>query len=372
MSDIGRLFQRVGTALQSPIENFTTEALAIAIDHDDAPIRRALKSIVWPTTSRIDAEHLARVEATTQHYLPGTGSIREGFLDLVLVLTFDSGAKMTGWVEVKVDSPENGGQLDVYADHAQLQTPAPVIITLSKTEVRPSHLHPKDCEIGWLSWRSLAAAIEADGTDDRWRDLLDFLRERQLAWPPMPRAVVDPNAFIPVLLAVNNRIRELWPTYGMAWLGVESGALKAAARAEYSTNNRITVSGGPLTYGLVPLGDEWAWSLCVGSANYQGVPLDPTELVRQAERSGLSERWKRLGHRHTALEACLPLEECSANEEVVAWFIEALSELDERKILASFLDGVDAKRSKSAPWAAGPAGTAQVTHRGTKRETRGG
>jgi hypothetical protein len=57
MSDIGRLFLKIGTAQQTPIENFTTEALAIAIDHDDAPMRRAIKAIVWPSTDPFDDAH---------------------------------------------------------------------------------------------------------------------------------------------------------------------------------------------------------------------------------------------------------------------------------------------------------------------------
>lgn len=172
-------------------------------------MRRALKAIVWPSTSRVDAEHLVRVECRTQQYLPAAGTLREGYLDLVLALAFESSETVTVWVEVKVESPENGGQLDVYTDHAPLQTPAPVIITLSKGEVRPSHLHPKDCEIGWLSWKNLGAAVDVPGSGERWRDFLEFLREEQLAWPPMPGAVADPEAYLQVLVAVNNRIREL-------------------------------------------------------------------------------------------------------------------------------------------------------------------
>ena len=358
MSDIGRLFGKIGTALQTPIENFTTEALAIAIEHDDAPMRRALKEIAWSSkVPPFDVEHVARVEPLTQTYLPVLARDlanvqadwnREGYLDLVLMLTLESAEKVTAWVEVKVDSPESGAQLDVYAEHARHQKPSPVIFTLSKSEIRPAHLHPKDFEIGWLSWQNLATAIEAQGSVEHWKDLFEFLREEQLAWPPMPCTVVDPEPYLSVLVAVNNRIREQWPTYEIAWFGKNPAKLKTAACAEYRGRNRIIATAGPLTYGLVPFGKDWVWSVSVGCPNYQHVALNPGEIVRQADHVELSGRWERLGTRHTALEARIPLEECSAYEQVTTWFADALRELDEREILRGFFDGLDAKRAKSA------------------------
>jgi hypothetical protein len=302
--------------------------------------------------------HIARIEARTQDYLPicardranvEAGSIGEGYLDLVLVLTLESGEKVTAWVEVKVDSPENGRQLDVYADHTLLETSPPVIFTLSKSEVRPFAGHPPSVQIGWLSWKDLAAAIEAPGCGGRWKDLLKFLREEELAWPPMPRTVVDPEPYLSVLVAVNNQIREYWPTSEIAWSGKNPFKLKAAARTEYAERNRLIATGGPLTYGLVPFDRSWVWSISVGSVNYQCVRFDAGAIVRQADHMELSARWKRIGTRHSALEAHLPLAECSTYEQATAWFGDALRELDEKKTLRGFFDGLDAKRAKSSP-----------------------
>lgn len=136
-------------------------------------------------------------------------------------------------------------------------------------------------------------------------------------------------------------------TYEIAWAGENSLALMASARAEYAKSNRVVATGGPLTYGLLPVDGNWMWSISVGSANYHRVRLDPAEIVRDADHKALSARWKRLGQRHAALRACVSLAECSAHEEVTSWFIEALSELDAKKILGSFCDGLDAKRAKS-------------------------
>jgi hypothetical protein len=46
MSDLGQLFQLCGWG-PKPLENFTTTALAIAINHDDRPMKQALKAIDW-------------------------------------------------------------------------------------------------------------------------------------------------------------------------------------------------------------------------------------------------------------------------------------------------------------------------------------
>ncbi len=347
MSNLGRLFNRIGTTLQTPIENFTTEALAIAIEHDDEPIRRALKKIAWPSAVQFDAERVTHVEARTQRYLPEADRCREGYLDLVLVLTLTGGEEMEAWVEVKVDSPESDGQLDVYADHARQRERRPAIFTLSKSEVRVADRHPKDFEIGWLSWKDLAASIETQGVVPAWTDFLQFLREHHLAWSPLPPTVVDPEAYLPVLIAVNNQIRERWPDYSLAWSGIDSSALKRAAREEYTLRNRIVVSGGPITYGLVSSGTGWAWSMTVGCTNYEHVRLDPGAILHRADRGGLSDPWCRLGMRHAVLEARLGLTECGAYEHATTWFYERLAELDDKGILIDYLAGVDGKRSAS-------------------------
>ena len=44
MSDLGRL-SRLSALGPSPLENFTTEALAIAIGHDDRPIKQTLQAV---------------------------------------------------------------------------------------------------------------------------------------------------------------------------------------------------------------------------------------------------------------------------------------------------------------------------------------
>src|SRR4051812_8183691 len=110
-SDFGRLFRKRPWGPQEPIENYSSEALAIAIEHDDGPMRRALGYINWNTSAPFDASQVTRIRPRTQAHLPACEGVRCGYLDLVLDLTFKTGGTATAWVEVKADSDEHGEQL---------------------------------------------------------------------------------------------------------------------------------------------------------------------------------------------------------------------------------------------------------------------
>jgi len=346
-SDFGRLFRKHVFGDQEPIENYTSEALAIAIEHDDRPMRRALAGIVWPTSSPFRATDVARIVPKTQHFLPALDGpderVRCGYLDLVLELTFTDGGTATAWVEVKVDTGEHGGQLDIYAKHARRQPHPPCVFTLSKAEVRRFAQHPKDLAIGWLSWEVLARAVEQSvGADRRWDDLLTFLNEEGIAWRSLPADRVDPEAHLKVLMEVNRQIAARWPSGEMNF--VRSGALRTLALNHFKASSRLVATGGPLTYGLVPDNGGWFWTITVGSTNWQSVPLDPTQMICEADQAGLSNRWQRTEIRSRTLALEVPLQEFSSYESATGWFSAALNELDEKGILNRFLRGLETKR----------------------------
>src|SRR5947208_918630 len=138
MSDLGRLFRLRGTPDQEPLENFTTLALAIAIGHDDRPIKEALLAVDWtcqgaagsPPLTQVDvaAADIVTVTAETQVTLwPVAGIVDTslGYLDLVLHVLDAQQRQSTIWVEVKVDAWEHGNQLTNYRSHADQRSPAP-------------------------------------------------------------------------------------------------------------------------------------------------------------------------------------------------------------------------------------------------------
>ena len=116
-SDIGRLFRRRASLIE-PIENFVSEALAIAIAHDDAPMRAALGRVYWPTEQPKALDEVVRITgARTQVLLPAAGQLGHGYLDLVLDIQQSDGSAAEAWIEVKVEASEHGEQLDLYANH---------------------------------------------------------------------------------------------------------------------------------------------------------------------------------------------------------------------------------------------------------------
>jgi hypothetical protein len=359
-SDLGRLYRKRAWGSQSPIENYTSEALAIAIEHDDGPMRAALASIRWPGSRPFEPHDVVRIRPETQHFLPAVDlardgeirRVRDGYLDLVLTLTLANGASSTAWVEVKVDTGEHGDQLDVYADHSSCDPTRPCIFTLSKWEVRSVDRHPKGIDIGWLRWKDLAAAItQTAGADSCWLDLLSFLDEEGIAWRSLPKDRVDTEACLKVLADVNQQLQHRWPGAEMNFSG--PAPMRKQALNTFKDSGRLVAKGGPLTYGLVPRDDGWFWSMSVGSENYQRVLLNGAAIVRQADAVGLSPRWERSALKNAALAVEVPLREYADHEDAVAWFSGVLNELQTADVLRVFLDGLAAKR-KSRAQASGP------------------
>jgi hypothetical protein len=348
-SDFGRLFRKSAFGPQGPIENYVSEALAIAIEHDDRPMRRALASVSWPDASLVfDPEQVTGIKPRTQVFLPTSKSARNqeadgpglGYLDLVLQVTLKGGATRTAWVEVKAETGEHGEQLDDYAAHASQISPTPCIFTLSKYDIRQIKHLTKG--IGWLKWRSVARAIEESGSnvDSRWDDLLTFLGEEGIAWRSLPPDPTVPDAHIEVLIEVNAQIRNRWSQAGIVWA---PGALRTAALKEFSNSGRLVVTAGPLTYGLVPAKESWLWAIAVGCDNYQGVRLNHVEIRRQADSAGLPDRWERSTVRSAVLSLQVSLREYTDREDAVGWFAAALDELDAHTAMKPFLDGLAAK-----------------------------
>lgn len=354
LSDLGRLWFRRGVAGFNPIENFSTEALAIAIGHDDIPMVRALKQVQWPAGAPLDFSRVRHIKAEVQYHLPPADGIRSGYLDLVLDLTLDADEHRVAWVEVKVDSPEGRGyedpsdhQLTVYQAHANRESEPsrrPIIFTLSKTALRQLDPAVNNFPIGWLSWKDLASVIErSPRADKRWIDLRRFLAEYGTApWPiPAGLPTIVAKDYLPVLFKVNAELRRRWPEAGMAWKGDRPADLETYALTSFEATGEFTTTGGLLTYGLVPSGPTWAWSVRVGTLNYRRVPLEASTLIRRADDAGLSEDWSRGSSLRSVLEIHAPLVgELSDCERAVEWFVCVLDEIQDKDLLRDFLDGL--------------------------------
>ena len=345
MSDLGRLFWRRASEWQEPLENFTTEALAIAISHDFRPMKEALRQVDWSysgqadqRSSPIDIDAIVAIDATTQEAL-WTANGAVGYLDLVLCLHVDGEQPREVWVEVKVNAWESGRQLEVYLEQAALRSPTPPVITLARTRISD--------KVPALKWAAVARAI--DTTHDvhsSWAALADFLNEEHIGSPPAPTPL-DTASCIEVVVEVNASVRKLWPE--IAW--AQDGRLRSALTKGDSQD--VATMTGPLWFGLRRREHLQEWALTVTTAkNYQKVPLDPNELLHAAEIVGLPDQWCRHPESREVLQSVAPVDAdvFTDRDEVVAWFHQGLRQLRDAGIMNGFMAGLLGKHGvQSAP-----------------------
>jgi hypothetical protein len=349
MSDLGRLFRLRGAPDLEPLENFTTVALAIAIGHDDRPMRQALRAVDWtykdatgqPARARfgVATADVVAVAAETQVALWPADGITLSYLDLVLTVSDAEQRRSAIWVEVKVNALESGEQLATYESHAARLSPSPAIITLGRMRVSPH------CPC--LKWSDIVDAIgSVPDPHPSWLSLREFLLDQRIVRPPLPTELtIEADARIDIIVDVNRRVRDLWPNAGagLAWV---DGALRNYLRKSVEAHQELAASAGPLLYGLMAVGKSWEWSLVVtATRNYQRVRLDAQDIRRDAEVGGLPQDWLRYTDRFEVLERRLAPGTLDSHDEIVAWFDEGLRQLRDAKIVDRYLTGLTTKHA---------------------------
>ena len=343
MSDLGRLLWRRAGEHNTPLENFTTEALAIAISHDFRPMKEALRQVEWFHTAEVeqtepfDIDAIVAISAETQKALWTNNGV-VGYLDLVLTAYLRDGQRREIWIEVKVNALVSGQQLGVYLEQATLVSPPTRVITLARTRISD--------EVPTLKWNSIAKAV--DTTHDvhsSWAALSEFLSEEHIASPPTPPPE-DTAACIEVLVEVNRIIQRLWPTKPrISWS--DNGLRKVMKAANPSD---LMASAGPLWFGLKYKDHRWRWNLIVATVkNYERIPMDPNEVLHAADFGELADQWVRHPESREVLQlvAVIDDEKFADRDEIVSWFDQGLLQLHAAGILDSFTTGLRRKH-KSA------------------------
>jgi hypothetical protein len=350
MSDLGRLFRLSATG-PKPLENFTSTAVAIAINPDQRPMVEALRRVnrvghetaVAPVLDLFSKPETTRpvIVADVQKTLWRDAELRMGYLDLVISVKDADSRESAIWVEVKVDAWESGDQIPVYLDHAARLSPKPDVITLGRTKITE--------RVPFLIWRDVVDAVESVSNPHyTWVSLREFLLEEKIARPRMETMPSDVAACIDVIAEVNERIRVLWRGMGpnMAW--VETPLRKMLAKI---SDAELVASAGPLIYGLVSIDGLWQWCLRVTVAkNYARVRLDPRQILDDAQR--LPDDWIRQPDHLEVLERILPAGVRTSHDEIAQWFDEGLRQLRDGNVLRSYFAGVNAKRAPAGPRAA--------------------
>lgn len=362
MNDLQQLFRRSETQLVSPLEDFTTEALAIAIRHDPRPLVRALRDVTdWKPRSgqpSIGFTEVTNARAETQHYLYREG-LPGGRLDLVVTLESATGMSETFWIEVKVDAPIGWNatgptridQLDVYLKHREVTDPKPILLTLTKR-------HSLRLDITGLAWESLAGAVGTLPNADRsWTELVGFLRAESVVVPTLPAQLADYAPFLPVFREVNRTIKRLWPDEpkGLYW----ASGLDGAVRRAFENEHQLLLTAGPIRYGLRPVGNSLEWWVGVATgSDYWRVRVSVDEVIEAALMGNLSEAWMRSNDRDAVLYKTRPFVANSSTTDAADWLSGALQELHNSRVLDPYHQAlrtkVDLEETRRASSAVAP------------------
>jgi hypothetical protein len=199
-----------------------------------------------------------------------------------------------------------------------------------------------------LKWTDVADAIASVANPHHaWLSLREFLLAERIVRPPVPTDTIDEAQCIDVVVDVNLKLRGLWPDGGLGWM---DGRLRRSLGTSLRDSHELVASSGPLRYGLMAAGTGWEWGLVVRTENFQKIPLDAQEMLRDADVGGLPQDWLRHPDRPETLERRLAPGDPRSHEEIGAWFEEGLVQLKTARILDRYLQG----RAKKFAAKAGP------------------
>lgn len=367
-SRLGRLFRYSRDAQ----ENFTTEALAIAIADDPVPIVNALrrgnyKSVRESQGDSSGGDDLRGLLTANVGITPRTqvGLAQGGWLDLVLDVWGQAGSPLAQvWIEVKINAPESGrsrpnpgvseglvdhlvlGQLDTYRRAALTKTDPVWLITLAREPVRD--------DVDNLSWNELYRASKGH---DRWHDLRSFLKEERVASDALG-GVSDQEAgsneasyqLIQKAAEVVRVVHRSFANYfaspvieKLVWAA--EGSLLNFVGANFRSSGEMAGVGGPLAFGLSSEGGSAYWFLALrqGSATRSTAEIirltaDYSNAARAvALASDLKPDWERPSTGPTIVEARIRATSLTSHEAVIAWFDGQLAELASTGVVAILL-----------------------------------
>jgi hypothetical protein len=349
------MFWQTATKYVTPLENFSSAALAMAINHYPQPFLRALQAIPdenWkPDSGRpeIDFVNIKSVTADTQVYLPNEEGRDSGWLDLVVTMMDRHGQAAVAWVEVKIDAPitvrdPSGGraprdQFDVYLEHRAVRENT-FLVVLAKREV------PVTDKVTTITWDDIVAAgAVLRPATNVWTDLEEFLWTQRVVIPPVP--AVDAEALIPTFESVDHTIEALWtePPAQLHW-GTRTGS---GVRGALRWWNDAMLSGGPLFWGLRPGSTGWEWQVAVATGSpYYKVWVEPEELRDAAEMGQLPSDWDRSQEHYRGwllvLSKTRPFVAGEPGADVANWFDTALQELHDADLLEPYHRELRAKQ----------------------------
>lgn len=349
-SRLSRLFSYSKDTAFDAQENFTTEALAMAIEDDRRPMVDALFSVdpyeatrVGLRSSTSENSESITVRPSTQVSLPQTGRI-----DLVLdVLRLRGGLIGSVWVEVKIGAPESGTQLDAYARRAQDSLQPIWLITLAHAPLRPS--------VRNLTWHRLyRCARHRRQRHESWDDLLRFLEDQDVANDALgPISDVEAASLEPafhlaqkvtaIVRAVYKSLPDLFgDTVGPKLRWKAEGELLNYVGANFRGSGELWGSSHALRYGLTSEDGTAYWTVAVRGEWRSKSAVDAAR-TKAATEAALDAEWERPSSGPTILQTRIRATTLSSHEQAVEWFIARLRTLAASHVLDVLIRGDEKK-----------------------------
>ena len=330
-SRLGRLYMYSKDSAAIAQENFTTEALAMAIEEDSLPMLEALCRLDRARAERVGFLNASILRPATQVALP------RGRLDLVLYVV-DALGRITGevWIEVKINAPESGQQLDYYQ---QCAGPSVWLLTLAHTPPRPDMP-----DLDNLTWNELyqsarhgRAAPASWAAGSRWRDLGTFLEEQNVADDALgPISDTEAAALEPaykliqkvsgVVIAAHKEIRELFPHHPQLRFATE-GSLVINVALNLRAAGEMVACGGPLVCGLCSQDGTAYWQVAVDTRNLGKDAVTQVHAKVQAEATSSLSGWERPPTGSRVIVARARATQLVTRDEASKWFGARLREL---------------------------------------------
>jgi hypothetical protein len=344
-SRLGRLYMYSKDEVLSAQENFTTEALRMAIEDDPRPMIEALRRVAGPgVADKLNLKIDVRCRPRTQVALRGGG-----WLDLVLEIVDDHRPPTEVWVEVKIHAPESGPrQLEYYQARAAKNSPIAWLVTL-----RHAPLHDTVPNLTWNDLYQVAKHGPPGQKDwqehESWKDLRDFLEEQDVAHDALgpisdrEAASLEPayeliQKVSALVIAVHKKLPGIFSQSVASKIHWKNeGQLINAVGAGFRWSGDMVGTGGPLRYGLTAQDGTAYWEVTVDGKDSTRATVEAARKTVDEATPAFGPDWDRPRSGTMLLVAQARATKLVTHAAALEWFVARLREVASSAVLDMLL-----------------------------------
>ena len=328
-SSFERMFTYAKADTSERLEDFMTEAFALAIKADPAPIVEVLKDHDLLASSQVGS-----VSAETQ-----VGYIHEGRprrIDLQLIVRYEDAPATEVWFENKAHAPESGDQLTAYRaiiDARAADGTERHLVVLAPDPISSAENHV------YIPWRDVGRTALRHDKSVLWADFAEFLKEKRMteetALPITPTEADSLDGahrlftkMLALMREVNARGRSSTPEWSAAhW--TSDGRVKAALLRQFVRKGRYVLRAGKgyaafVLWGAEPQPDGLRFIVMVQA--------DPKRTGVRSELYRIAAEWlpewvePDRGEWRVLVQTA-PATDFTSDADAIEWFLGRLDEL---------------------------------------------